>query len=388
MNSRDASRTDPKIKVAMIIQAYAPHVGGAERQLASLAPLLQERGIEVRIYTRRYPGLAPYQEMEGIPIYRLPVLGPKLTASLSFSLSALPHLGRFQPDIIHAHELLSPTTTALLAKLIWGVPVLAKVLRGGTLGDLAVLAQKPLGKLRWSLQQRYVNYFLVITREIDRELEASGISGERRFFLPNGVDIEHFVPAAAHKKSWLRKELDIAQGPCGIFVGRLSPEKRVDLLLETWPQVRARHPRATLLILGNGPQKSVLESAAPPGVRFPGQVKDVAPYLRAADVFLLPSQTEGLSNALLEAMASGLAVIATSVGGAADLINHQGNGWLIKPDNGQDLSEAVIELIENQGMCQTMGRAARKTITSGYALPRIADRLVDLYQGLAAVRED
>ena len=388
MKGRNAAPSDQKIKVAMIIQAYSPKVGGAERQLASLAPLLRDQGIDVQIYTRRYPGLSPYQEMEGVPIIRLPIPGPKPAASLAFSLSALPHLARYRPDIIHAHELLSPTTTALLAKRIWGVPVLAKILRGGTLGDLAVLDKKPLGKLRWTLQQKHVNYFLVITREIDRELEASGIPAERRFFLPNGVDTEHFTPAAAREKTRLKQELGIAEGPCGIYVGRLSPEKRVDLLLDTWPLVRSRQPRATLLILGDGPQKKALETAAPPGVRFPGQVRDVAPYLQAADVFLLPSQTEGLSNALLEAMASGLAVIVTSVGGAADLITHQENGWLIPADDGENLTEAVRELFRQQGLRQKMGRAARETITSGYALPLIADRLVGLYRQVAAARED
>jgi glycosyltransferase involved in cell wall biosynthesis len=106
-----------KIRVAMIIQSYHPRVGGAERQLAALAPLLQAQGVDVHILTRRYAGLKSFEVIDGIPVHRLPIPGSRPVASLSFSLSAQPLLYRLKPNLVHAHELLSPTTTAVIRPL-------------------------------------------------------------------------------------------------------------------------------------------------------------------------------------------------------------------------------------------------------------------------------
>src|SRR5262245_55216496 len=119
------------LRVAMIIQDYLPRVGGAERQLAALAPLLREQNVEIFILTRRYTSLSPYELIGGVPVYRLPIMKPGPVASLMFTLTALPLLRRLRPDLVHAHGLFSPTTTAVAARRWLGVPVAAKVLRGG-----------------------------------------------------------------------------------------------------------------------------------------------------------------------------------------------------------------------------------------------------------------
>src|SRR5687768_17273455 len=172
----------PTIRVAMLIQRYHPHIGGAEQQLAALAPLLQARDIEVTVMTRRYPGLQPFETVKGVPVYRLPIPGPKPLASMAFTLFALPLLRRLRPDVIHAHELLSPTTTAVAAKRLLGIPVVAKVLRGGELGDLAKLKRKAFGQGRIRNFQKHVDAFVVISREIDAELaEIGALPGQRAF---------------------------------------------------------------------------------------------------------------------------------------------------------------------------------------------------------------
>jgi glycosyltransferase involved in cell wall biosynthesis len=159
----------------MIIQAYHPHVGGAERQLMALVPLLQARGVEINILTRRYPGLKPFEMIGGAPVHRLPIPGPKPVASTAFTLAALPLLARLRPHVIHAHELLSPTTTAVAAKRLYNTPVVAKVLRGGVLGDIDKLQKKPLGQRRLATFRRQVDAFITISQEIDDELAALGV---------------------------------------------------------------------------------------------------------------------------------------------------------------------------------------------------------------------
>lgn len=371
------------LRVAMIIQGYHPLVGGAERQLAAVAPLLQARGVDVHILTRRYPGLAAFEKIGGVPVHRLPIPGPKAVASAVFTLAALPLLWRLRPHVIHAYSLFSPATTAVTAKRLFGAPVVVKVLRGGALGDVIRLQQKSSGEGRMALFRKQVNAFIVISQEIDAELAAAGVPPERRVFLPNGVDTGHFAPA---NKQAARSKLGLPGAPIVVFTGRLAAEKRVDQLIALWPVVRAAHAEATLLIIGTGEQELVLKRAAGEGVQFVGQVDDVAPYLKAADLFVLPSSTEGLSNALLEAMATGLPVVATSVGGTTDLITHGENGLLVPPDSPPALQEALLTLLADEARRSDMGRRGRDQVIHDYALPTIVGRLYNLYRQLAAAQ--
>jgi glycosyltransferase involved in cell wall biosynthesis len=370
------------VRVAMIIQAYYPRLGGAERQLASLAPLLKDLGIEICILTRRYDrSLSSFEMIDGVPVHRLPTPGPKPFAALSFSLGALPIMQRFKPDVIHAHELLSPATSAVMAKRIFGIPVVAKVLRGGELGDLAKLKSRSFGNHRIVSIKRGVDTFIVISKEIDRELSEIGVLPERRIFIPNGVDLNRFAPRSSDHKTSLRRSLSLPDGLIVVFSGRLDPEKRVHFLVEMWPDVLKRHPDANLLILGTGTEEQDLKRIAGKNVRFEGNVKDVAPYLCASDIFVLPSATEGLSNSLLEAMASGLAPIATTVGGATDLIKDGWNGVLIPPDHKQALNSALLTLLSNPDLRLQLGTNSRDVVQKDYSLSAVAGKLNMLYRG-------
>ncbi len=160
-----------------------------------------------------------------------------------------------KPDIIHAHELLSPTTTAVAAKRLLGTPVVAKVLRGGVLGDIAKLQRSRSGLKRLAIFKEYVDAFVVISREIDAELAGLGIPVIRRFFNPNGVDTRRFLPLSLPEREKLRIKLGFSTGPIVVFTGRLSAEKRTDRLIKLWPSVRAIHPHAYLLIWGQAKRK-------------------------------------------------------------------------------------------------------------------------------------
>lgn len=369
----------PRLHVAMMIQAYLPLLGGAERQLAALGPLLKNQGVDISVITRRYPGLKKFELIEGVPVYRLPAPGPKPVASLSFSLAALPLLGRLRPDVIHAHELLSPTTTAVTAKRRFGIPVVAKVLRGGALGDLAKLERKPFGRQRMQTFKQQVDHFIVISQEIDAELAAWGVAPEKRVFIPNGVDTQRFAPLRPPEKERLRQELGLGVGDTAVYAGRLVPEKCVDQLIGLWPQIREIYSRAQLLVLGTGPEEVRLKQLAGEGVHFLGNVADVAPYLQAADLFILPSATEGLSNAMLEALATGLPVVATRVGGAPDIITHQKSGWLVAPQQPDEWLEAILTLFTLVEKRHDLGSQGRQKVVASYGLAATAEKLVELY---------
>lgn len=372
-------------RVAMLIQKYYPHVGGAERQIQYLAPRLQARGFEICVVTRHENGLPRFEIINNVPVYRLACPGPKPLAALFYIWSVVLLLSKLRPDVIHAHEILSPASAALLTKRFHGWPVVVKVLRGGIRGDIYKLKRGPFGMGRSRALCRGVDSFVVISREIDQELSALGVSPEKRAFIPNGVDTENFVPLLDSQKKRLRAELMLPpNGMLVIYMGRLTPEKRVDHLLRVWPDVSLAFPEAQLLIVGAGVEEARLrtQSVSVPGVQFTGQVNDTSRYLQAADLFVLPSATEGLSNALLEAMATGLPVLATSVGGTPDVISHAVNGYLIPPDDLHALKIGLMDLLADTKFRTRLGTQTRQCILTDYSLDSVAMRLDALYHSL------
>jgi glycosyltransferase involved in cell wall biosynthesis len=370
------------VRVVMSILEYHPITGGAQSQLASVAPRIAAGGVEIEVWTRAVRGLPRFEWIAGVPVFRLGRPGP--AASASFAAESAARLALAPPDVVHAFSLFSPAAVALFARRVLGIPALVKVLRGGMLGDAERLRRKRFGRWRAAALARGIDRFAVISSEIDAELAALGVPPERRCFVPNGVDAERFQPLPELARAELRARLGVGDAPLVVYAGRLVPEKRVGDLLVAWVRVREAHPAAQLLVLGGGECAAELHLRTPPGVRFLGDVGDIAPYLRVADAFALPSGTEGLSNALLEAMAAGLPVVATAVGGAVDLVESGENGQLVAPGDTAALARALISLLAGRSRARRIGANARQRVTSGYSLNTVAERLLHLYRDLAA----
>lgn len=369
------------IRIAVIIQRYLPLLGGMERQTHAQIRRLPQEAFEMHVVTRRHAGLSAYEVMDGIHVHRVPIFGPKITTSLSYTLGALVLLRRLRPDILHAHELLSASLIGALSKRLWGWPLIITPHRGGSIGDVQRLHQKLFGAQRMAAFATLADRFIVISEEIGDELIGAGVPPEHLMHIPNGVDIHHFQPADETHRAALRKRLKLPlDGPVVVFSGRLAPEKRVDFLVQAWPTVRATFPQARLLVLGEGSERPSLEAAAGEGIRFVGYVENVADYLAASDLFVLPSIAEGISGAMLEAMSSGLPVLVTSVGAAPQVIAHGENGWLIPPDEPQAVQQALVYLLGDATLRQKMGLAARRHIEKQYALDKIAMRLAQVYR--------
>jgi glycosyltransferase involved in cell wall biosynthesis len=250
-----------------------------------------------------------------------------------------------------------------------------------------VLRRKPFGAQRLARFTRSLDAFVTISREIDAELAACGVGPERRAFVPNGVDTRRYSPASPEERRALRVRLELPEGPIAVYTGRLVPEKRADSLIRLWPAVRAACPTATLLLLGEGPQATAWRALAGAGVLFRGKVDNVEEYLRACDLFVLPSLVEGLSNAQLEAMAAGLPALVTDVGGAGDLIAHGESGWLVPPDDAPALEAALLRLLGDERLRARLAAAGRDRVLRDYTLEEAARRLRDLYARLATARE-
>lgn len=373
------------MRIAMIIQRFYPHVGGAERQLAAISQRMIRAGHDVKIFTRRFDTNLPlFEEIEGIPVQRIPVPGPKPMKSLSFSILTQSHIRSFRPDVIHAHELLSPSTTALLSKRLFNVPVVAKLVTGGVFGDIHKLQNRWSGPWRITKLKKQIDRFIVISEEINQELEAINVPESQRIFIPNGVDISRFSPVNQERKAELRRSLNLPQGQLALFTGRLTEQKRLDLLIKSWPWVRHLHPEANLLILGSGEEEARFKKMAGSGIHFLGRKNDVAPFLKAADLFVLPSGAEGLSNSMLEAMACGLPPLVTAVGAAPQIIKSGYNGWLIEPNNQSSLEANLDKALCQVDQLPKIGQLARNTVVDRFALDSVVSKLLTLYADLAA----
>lgn len=371
------------LRVVMIIQAYPLISGGAERLLQSTVPFLRDEGANVHIITRQFAGQLPYELIDHIPVYRLPMARTKMVTSLLFTIKAQQLIGKLRPDVIHAHEIFSPTTTAVLAKWIYHIPVVTTLHGGGDLGDIPELRRRTLGNLRLQIFRKMVDKFIMITREIEQVTENAGIRSEKRVFISNGVNAERFHPVSEEQKVLLRERLGLlAQAPIFIFTGRLVPLKRVNHLVSIWDSIREVFPDATLIILGSGEEEDNLRKTATAGIHLLGGVGDVLPYLQAADGFVLPSIAEGLSIAILEAMACGLPVIATQVGGNLELITHGQNGWLIPPDDPEAIRNAILMFLRDKELRSRIGHQAMVYVNQNYTIAENAKKLYQLYRSL------
>ena len=224
--------------------------------------------------------------------------------------------------------------------------------------------------------------FAAISAEIEREWQALGVSPKRIVRTASGVDAEQFRPGPSAVEERLLPR------PRVLFTGRLHPQKNIPLLLEAWSQLAPNRP-GSLILVGPGDDRQRLETlAASLGiagrVQFTGGVDNPAEYLRAADVFVLPSVAEGMSNSLLEAMATALPCAVSGIGGNTDLIEDGTTGRLVTDATPQAWTRTLAELLDQPSRSRLLGAAARRKIDEEFALRVVVDRYVTLYRKLLA----
>jgi glycosyltransferase involved in cell wall biosynthesis len=366
-------------KVAMVSQKYLPFIGGAERQIERLSPLLSERGVEVTVVTRSLPDTPRRERIGALEVVRVPLAPTKPGASLSYTAGGFAEVARLRPDVVHVHGLLSPATIGLLAAATLGVPVVAKVLSSGPRGCLHSLTQRPLGRARVRAIGERFDAVITLAEASDRELAEAGVPPRRLVRIPNGVDTTAFRPASGDEQAEARAELGLPDGPLALYAGRLEAPKRVTRLVEVF----AGLPEARLIVVGTGDDEAavravVAESSLEDRVLIRKPLADPAPLYRAADVYVSASEREGMSGSVLEAMASGLPVAAASAPGMTELLA-DGAGVLVAQEPADALRSAVRELLADPERRARLGATARSRVAENYSLVRTADRLAQLY---------
>lgn len=381
--------------VVMAANVFYPSIGGAQSQILRLSQKLRERDVEALVVTRRHHQWARFEEVEGVPTYRVGVGdGHKAIAALSFLAGAVKVLyeQRRRYQVLHCHQMVSPMTLGLLVRLLTGKLLVVNPHRSGHLGDIAVLTRRrPVtGRIRIGAARRWVDAFVCISQAIREELGSIGVPVETLWDIPNGVDLEHFTLNNPAQREESRQALNLPAGHLVLFTGRLAPEKGLDVLLSAWPQVLARVSDAYLILVGEGNQRLSLETQAQglglaDRVLFVGGREDVLPYLKAADAFALPSYAEGLPVSLLEAMSCGLPCVATAVGGTSQLIRDGVTGCLVPVADSQALAQGLVQSLLAPEARQ-WGNTARQSVAQYYSLDAVADRHVAMYETLLRSR--
>lgn len=379
------------LSVVMLTASFFPYVGGAEKQALELSRFLASNGVRTLVLTRRLPGTSSEEEIKGIRVKRLFAAGSGVLNSVSFMLSSLFYLlvHSREYEIIHVHLASSPALTACLIGRLLGKKVVVKLGGGRGLGEISLSRKTFPGRLKLRLLSFFGPRVLAVNTDLIDELKESGLGKIPATLFKNGVDTATYSPVSYHEKLAAKERLGVPKRTLFLFVGRLVPEKRLKEFLEVWSEItRNEGPgrEAGLLIVGGGPEKGSLEEASralglEETVRFEGEKEDLLPYYRAADVFILPSVSEGLSNSMLEAMSCGLAIMASRVGGSRAAVAEGKNGFLFDPFDRQELSQTAVRFFRDKSLAVRLGEESRRMAVNNYSMQKVIKELLEIYKG-------
>lgn len=366
----------------MVLESNYPTEGGggAEGQLRTLSRWLTEHGVGVHI-------IVPMREwdtheddaVDGVPVWRVPYPRIRKLGGLIMLWRMAVWLIRRRRDyqVIHAHIAHNMALVAALVGRLLGKTVIVKIT--GSLeiatGVLDPAVRRPDVLVRRRLL-RAATWYQATSSEIRDRLVEAGVDASRIHVIPNAVDVRRFnIDRSAHQVRPLT----------AVYVGRLSEEKAPDVMIAAWMRAFAGDAPVRLLCVGEGAMRSPLQKAIDDHkrgeqIRLLGAQDDVRPWLAQADFAILPSHYEGLSNALLEAMAAGLPVLGTRVSGTVDFIEPGRDGWLVDPGDVEAMSAAMREAAETpDARRREMGQAARQKIIARARIDAVVEQLAALY---------
>jgi len=327
-----------KTKILMIIPSFYPLVGGAERQLIGLLDKLAKTNFEVIVLTRKLSNTEDEEILNSARIIRMSNFKYPLGFLLKLSIWLIKN--KLKYDIIHVHTLNSPAFLSSIIGKIVNKPVIIKVTRSSHNTPLSKYNNSFIGKFLFIVIKKLTTKFIAITTDVKNELVQSGVDIDNIISIPNGVEISKNKQTKINKKN---KEF--------IYLGRLIERKRIDILIMAWNNANM-DSRASLKIIGTGKEKVKLEKICldlglQNSITFTGEKKhsDIKKFLKYSDVIILPSSSEGMSNALLEGMSYGLIPIVSNIKANKDLVKDGQNGYLFNTTS--ELSELLNKIMLN-----------------------------------------
>ncbi|MCK9538950.1 glycosyltransferase [Dokdonella sp.] len=358
----------------VLIVSDEMEVGGSQRQIAGLLRALPRAQCHVELAYFRNPSfLVDDIEQAGTTVH---LVAKRRPIDLRFLHELVGFLRRGRFDVIHCFSLTAELWTALALRLAPGARMIASMRDMG----------HGLTPLQWRLKRRVCRQARAVisnSRGVADYLRAQIGAHPPQFVIANAVDPP--APLAAAEREALRLALGAqADRPLALFVGRLAHQKNVELLLGALAAL-APAQRPQVALAGSGPLRADLEAQSRElglerVVRFLGERRDAPALMQAADLLVLPSRDEGLSNVVIEAMAAGCPVLATRVGGNPELIEDQVSGILFDSGDGVALGAALAELCADAPRRQAMGEAARARVADRYSPERLARETLAVYR--------
>lgn len=375
------------LRVAIVTESYPPEINGVALTVARIIQGLHEREHNLQLVRPRQPAAtdaqgAPLFEqvlLRGLPVPRY----PQLRMGLPSTRALMQLWSRRRPDVVHI---------ATEGPLGWSAVRAAERLRLPTVSDFRTNFQLysghyGLGWLRKPIES-YLRKFhnrtdatTVPTEALALELQRLGL--KRLKVIPRGVDARRFDPARRDeslRRSWGATDASVVL----LCVSRLAPEKNLGLLLDCFERLRGQGADVRLVLVGDGPLREDLRARSPSACFAGQQTGDaLAAHYASADLFVFPSLSETFGNVTIEAMASGLPVVAFRHAAAATLIQTRLNGWLAPPQRPQDFVDAVLEACADPALRRSCGHSARATVEA-MDWDAVIDRIEALLTAVAA----
>lgn len=389
-------------RVLMVLESVfpTPGGGGAESQVRTLGLHLPGRGVSVSVIVPmvRYGPQLQDDRVDGIEVRRirypkLPLLGAALMlVKLAWRLFEL----RREYGFIHAHIAGNMAAVCCVMGRLLGKPVLIKLT--GMTEMVGGILDPHAGFKGWIKKKlmRSATHYQATSSQIARMLVDSGFEARKVQLIPNAVDTARFETPQRHttpteREAERRTLCGEGKKLVAVYVGRLEKEKDLELMLTGWAAAFRGNAGVALIMVGGGGLKAQLESLAhelgiADQVIFTGASSTVERYLALADVGLLTSRAEGLSNTLLEYMASSLPVIGTRVSGTEDFVINGQTGWLFPVGDVQQLQTCLLAAA-GLGSTQlaVLGQNAKALVISQASISAVVNRLVELYAASAVV---
>jgi glycosyltransferase involved in cell wall biosynthesis len=362
-------------RIPVLLMARELGIGGTERQLVETARFLQGDHFEPHVGCFRPGGLRTKDlEAAGVPILHLPVYSFKSPAVVSGARQLTRYIHDHRIQIVHSFD--APLNVFAVPVARWaGTPAVLSSQRG----DRDLTTQRLKRLLR--ITDRMVDAVVVNCEAMRRYMvDEERVPADKVRLCYNGIDVDAYLRQPSPPGNDGRPVIGC--------VCALRPEKGLDTLIRAFANVR---DLASLVIVGSGPEEAKLRGLASElGVsencHFEPATSQVAHWLSRMDIFVLPSRTEALSNALMEAMACTCCPVATAVGGNPELISHESNGLLFPVDDVARLSAELRELAANPALRERLASAATETIRSKFTFPQAAAAMREIYESVLTAK--
>ncbi len=379
------------MKVLFVIGQFYPIIGGAEIQAHRLAKALINKGINVEVLTSRPSGTKKHEIIDNIKIHRISGIGfgrlKIYTLCLNFILKILFCYKNF--DIIHMHQGNQYSFAGVLASRILNKPGVVKCGNSGKAFDLKVLKSNfpgfP-GKYMVKILTKHTAKFICISKQIINELMDYNVPGSKCIHIPNGIHISSNVLQVEKKR--FKSDFGIKDDTFVLLcVAGLRKNKNHSALIKLMQELKIRNFKSKLIILGSGPEKENIQNEIKSAdltqlIEMTGWKDNVKDYLEAADLFVLPSFAEGLSNAILEAMLHKLPVMVSNIDANKEIIEDGNTGFLKDFSNIDSCVNFIINLSKNKELLKTVSENAYKKICEKYSIDVIAEQYVKVYSSL------